>query len=83
MKAIPFDFKLKDYPTRLSPVFVFPNKKSELKITCIRSDQYKKFNDLMNLASGTHVRVENTQLYYSTLGNSELVFEDKCHAPYE
>lgn len=37
----------------------------------------------MNLAAGIHVKTENTQLYYSTLGNSELVFEDKCHAPYE
>ncbi len=30
-----FDFKLKDYPTRLSPVFVFPNKKSELKMSLL------------------------------------------------
>lgn len=83
MKPIPFDFKLKDYPTKLSPAFVLPTKRSELRITCIRSDQYKKFNELMNLAAGIHVKTENTQLYYSTLGNSELVFEDKCHAPYE
>lgn len=37
LKNIPCDFKTKDFSTKLNPTIVLPAKKSQIKMTCIKS----------------------------------------------
>lgn len=66
LKQIPCDFKTKDYATKLSPAYVTPTKKSELRITCIKSEQSKRFHDIINAPSYVQTKVENNSLLYYT-----------------
>ena len=84
LKPIPCDFKLKDYATKLSPAYAPLTKKSQMRVTCIKTEELRKFNELIHAPMHVSTKVENNALlYYSTLGINELTFEDKCHLPYE